>query len=524
MPDLILRAVVIGAIVTVAALLLERGLTHLRVGKRHAWTFALLATSLAPWLPRVTPARVEALSVLEMPTIVVNATSQAASRMPIDMIVLGWLLLSLVVVSGYGMAYVKLLLAKREWRRARIAQDDVFMSDRFGPAVFGFVVPRIVVPRWIENASADEQALIVLHEREHIRAGDQQQLLLSIVCTALLPWHPFVWWQARRLRFAIEADCDQRVLAAAPDRAQYASLLVKVGSRQSGLLLTPALAEHRNGLEARVRMLTNRLVRNRWKAAGLIVAGLVVAFVACEARLPNDPQEPMRVSLPRVQGDPPVMKNAGELVARHYPPTLRAAGIGGTVGMEVTVRTDGSKDNYALVKTSGHDALDRAAEKVVREMELLPMKVPAGQQPKDQTYSIFIEFSPKAETQRVPETEPAPWLREEVRPRYKTFLDSENPPYSRHPELLNRDEVMQSVERNYPPLLRSAGIEGKVMVQLLVGVEGTVLEAHRTGRRIHEALDSAALRVVRGMKFTPAQYKGEPVQVLIELPIEFKTK
>jgi hypothetical protein len=54
MVELMLRAVVIGALVTTAAMLLERGLAHLRMGRRHAWSFALMATALAPWLPRWT--------------------------------------------------------------------------------------------------------------------------------------------------------------------------------------------------------------------------------------------------------------------------------------------------------------------------------------------------------------------------------------------------------------------------------------------------------------------------------------
>ena len=50
--EFMLRSIVIGSIATVAALLFERGFAHLRIGTRFAWTFALLATLLLPWVPR----------------------------------------------------------------------------------------------------------------------------------------------------------------------------------------------------------------------------------------------------------------------------------------------------------------------------------------------------------------------------------------------------------------------------------------------------------------------------------------
>lgn len=407
MLELMLRAIVMGALVTVAALLLDRGLAHLRTGKRHAWTFALLATSVAPWLPRWTAARVEALPVLEMPTIVVNATSQAGSRVPVDLLVLAWMVSALSVLVMYAVAYVKLIRARRAWQPARIAQADVLMSEHFGPAVFGFIAPRIVVPRWIQDASRAEQALIVLHEREHIRAGDQLHLLLAIVSTVLMPWNPFIWLQARRLRFTIEADCDQRVLAAAPDRAEYASLLVNVGSRQSGLLLTPALAEHNNGLEARVIMVANKLIRSRWKAAGFMAAGVVVAFAACESRMPQEVTEQSaarvtEVPMKRTQGEVPVEEKEMESLPRKildrephftphtirpelanraevrralvnsYPALLRDAGIGGSVLAWLLVDESGKVIKTRIKESSGRTELDAAALKVAESMEFTP--------------------------------------------------------------------------------------------------------------------------------------------------------
>lgn len=442
MLELMLSFVGAGSLVTMAATLLERGLAHLRAGTRFAWTFALLATALVPFLPQFSSRTVDVVPVLEMPTLVVNATSAAGSRVPVNVLLIVWLVLSAAVLSAYATAYVRLWRAKRSWQPARIAQNDVFMSDGFGPAVFGFITPRIVVPRWIRDASVHDQALIVLHEREHIRAGDQLQLLLAIVSTVLMPWNPFTWWQSRRLRFTIEADCDQRVLAAAPDRARYASLLVNVGGRQAGLLLTPALAEHKNGLEARVNMLTHKLIRNRWKAAGLLVAGAVLAFAACESRMPQDPEQTAQA---RVQDD--YIK---------------------------------SNDNIS----------DEAAPTQFRKRGQVPARVVAD------TTSLPRKVDPDGEPHVTP--------------------------YTKMPQLSNRQEVSSLLASHYPPLLRHAGIAGRTIGWALVDERGRVLNTRVKESSGHAALDSAALKVLRRMEFVPAEHQGMRVPVWIALPIKFE--
>ena len=49
---------------------------------------------------------------------------------------------------------------------------------------------------------------------------------------ALFPWNPALWLIVKRLRLAIEIDCDARVLAGRrSDVRDYGMLLLTVGSR-----------------------------------------------------------------------------------------------------------------------------------------------------------------------------------------------------------------------------------------------------------------------------------------------------
>ncbi len=532
MLELMLRTVLVGVFATAAALLFERAFAHLRLGTRFAWTFALLATLVLPFVPQlITTNRVpDVVPVIAAPAIVVSATSTIESRFSINPIVAAWLGLSGAVLLAYIFAYVRLARARRRWVPAQVAQQNVFMSEQFGPAVFGFIAPRIVVPRWVGDTAREEQELIVLHEREHIRARDQLQLLLAIVATVLMPWNPLIWVHARRLRFAIEADCDQRVLAAAPDRARYASLLVNVGAKQMGLRLTPALAEHRNGLERRLHMLASKLIQNRWKAAGMMVMGAVLTVVACESRLPQEAaQEPEQAKVvERLRREAPKVLDKGEssltldersatIMTEAYPALLRDAGISGTVSLRVHVTDRGEVKDVEVSRSSGHDALDQAAVRMARRFAW-------GNPGKTRDYwaETSITFGKNLDAMKV---ELRPSLKEELRSLPRKVDPNDEPhftPYTQMPELRNREVVGAALVKSYPPLLRDAGIGGRVLTWVLIDENGHVVTTkvkESSGRR---ELDEAALQVAKEMEFKPAQNNGAPVSVWISLPIVFR--
>jgi TonB family protein len=94
-------------------------------------------------------------------------------------------------------------------------------------------------------------------------------------------------------------------------------------------------------------------------------------------------------------------------------------------------------------------------------------------------------------------------------------------PMTEMPSLTNRSEALQAVERNYPKLLRDAGIGGKVNVWILIGADGTIEKAQVQMSSGHAALDEAAVRAARVFQFSPARNQGKPVPVWISVPITF---
>ena len=75
----------------------------------------------------------------------------------------------------------------------------------------------------------------------------------------------------------------------------------------------------------------------------------------------------------------------------------------------------------------------------------------------------------------------------------------------------------------YPEEARSEGLEGTVMIKVLVGARGEVLDA-QVLRSVAPMLDAAALAAARELEFEPGKQRGIPVKAWMAIPYVFKLK
>jgi protein TonB len=77
----------------------------------------------------------------------------------------------------------------------------------------------------------------------------------------------------------------------------------------------------------------------------------------------------------------------------------------------------------------------------------------------------------------------------------------------------------------YPNLLRYAGIEGRVLVRAIIDSSGHAEPASvQVIASPHPGFNQAARNVVLGARFRHGRFRGRAVRVLIEFPVEFRTK
>ncbi|HYU08914.1 MAG TPA: M56 family metallopeptidase, partial [Gemmatimonadales bacterium] len=305
-----LYCVGIGLAFMVVGHAVERGLHLVGRPTRWAWIIALAgsyAIPVAAWLrPEAfatfavpVPAAVESSGRPSLSTTLTTSTIvHQPSRRPFSLTDLdtplrwGWGLASIALVLVLGVATTRLVSMQHRWRRAAVDGRHVLVSPNVGPAVVGVWSPRVVLPEWALQLPERERELMLVHEEQHVRAADPALIAMGFALVLLAPWNVALWWQWRRLRLAVEMDCDARVLSQGRSAPAYGELLFRVGRRRSPQMVgIAAFGEPASFLESRIRRMLGRTPKWRWAGA---VAALVVAtgamVGACETPRPVAPQ------------------------------------------------------------------------------------------------------------------------------------------------------------------------------------------------------------------------------------------
>lgn len=193
-----------------------------------------------------------------------------------------WFSGSLCLLIFYLVVSKFLQYQARQWQRVSLGKTVVLVTDCIGPAVVGFFRPQIVLPRWLLTSSPTTRDLVLAHEQSHIVERDPLMLLSALLLVALTPWNIPLWWQLRRLRFAIEVDCDARVLrTAGTDVVAYGETLLTIGQyHTTSPIGSMTLSEPKSQLERRIHIMIHGIYR---KVRLLIVGGVALSALLIAA-------------------------------------------------------------------------------------------------------------------------------------------------------------------------------------------------------------------------------------------------
>jgi beta-lactamase regulating signal transducer with metallopeptidase domain len=243
----------VSLLLAVGAALVARIASHFGHGRRFVWTVTMLVAAGAPVL---LPPRALSLPWRSSPPLsslgeraaapgtqgpALAASSAIADRSSVDWvalarrtdawIALAWAAWSSVLLLSLARAVAQLRRRSASWTTTDTEVGTVFVATADGPAVVGWLHPRIVVPSWALTEDAPARALILRHELEHLRSGDTRLLLLSELVRRVFPWNAVLWWMAYRLRLAVEMDCDARVVGESGTAHAYGRLLLALSER-----------------------------------------------------------------------------------------------------------------------------------------------------------------------------------------------------------------------------------------------------------------------------------------------------
>jgi len=384
-------AVAVSALFTIAAHALERVVVARGRPRRMLWAVAM--TLSVAW-PAVTGLRRftmnEALPVTVVPfTITVPGTEAIvpAARTPLrgeqidrGLLVL-WIALSALLLIRLGGGVATLRRAKRGWRREELDGMSVCVSPNVGPAVVGLRSMNVVLPEWILDLDAPLRALVLRHEQEHRSARDPYVLFGAAAAVCLMPWNPALWLQARRLRLAIELDCDARVLRAHPTPERYGLLMLTIAQRRgiAPTLFAPMLAEPATQLERRILEMrtTGRRIARWTVVGGTVLAGGAVTLAGSLRSAGATTMRAVRtvgseIAANRLPARREVRSQQGNPAPR-YPETLRAAGVEGSVVVEISTDENGIPDTSSMhVVATTHDLFAASVRQALAKWHLSP--------------------------------------------------------------------------------------------------------------------------------------------------------
>ncbi len=195
---------------------------------------ALAGAQAAYWLWLLVPVSVLAVLLPAPPqSVAIDVLSEAGAAhviVPAAGIAIGVLVWALGVVVMLAIAVRRQMAFIASLGALHPLPDGTYQSDAvMEPMLVGAWRPRVVLPADFDSRyTREERALVLAHERAHVRRGDSLANALAMLCLCLSWFNPLAYWAISRFRFDQELACDADVLAATGvGRRRYAVALLK---------------------------------------------------------------------------------------------------------------------------------------------------------------------------------------------------------------------------------------------------------------------------------------------------------
>ena len=180
-----------------------------------------------------------------------------------------WVIVTLSILLLLAVLYITTL---HELKDSTHLRENIYLSEKVtSPAVYGILRPKIILPTsWTDR----DLELILLHERTHIRRGDNLWRVLAFVVTAIHWFNPVAWLFLKLLLTDLELSCDDGVLAQIGEGRRKEYALSLLDSKAEGTVFASSFG----GAKIRTRI-ENILSYRKMKWISLVAfAGLTLAI------------------------------------------------------------------------------------------------------------------------------------------------------------------------------------------------------------------------------------------------------
>ena len=389
---------------------------------------------------------------------------------------------------------------------------------------------------WMNMIAVSEEDLeenrnaILTHERAHIKNCHSWDLLLAEVCIFFQWFNPAVWLLKQELQTIHEYEADEWVINNGIDAKTYQLLIIKkaVGAR----LYSIANSFNHSSLKKRITMMikkkSNPWARLKYLYVLPLAAVAVAAFARPEVSNQLDEISSVKVndlaSIVKADEVKSVEKSSEEEfllsgIVMEYPSHKVVAGASVIVRGTNNGTLTNEKGEFEIQVKKGDVlvvsfvGLQTQYLTVQSEVTKLGIHMKADVQPMEEI--VVVGYAPEEEKKQ-------PVAKEEVKQTEEEVIFQVVEQMPEFPGGMS--EAMKFLAKNikYPVTAQQAKIEGRVIVQFVVGKDGSISDVH-TVRSVSPELDAEAIRVVSMMpKWNPGKQRGKAVSVSYTMPIMFR--
>jgi TonB family protein len=401
----------------------------------------------------------------------------------------------------------------REYRLRRPVV--ILQSDH--PALlvtWGFVQPKVILPRTAQGWTADRIRVVLAHELAHIKRGDWLIQMVGEIARAGYWFNPVMWIACRRLRLESEQATDDVVLHAGINGSEYASHLLELArafSRHGAWLPAPAIARP-SSLERRVSAMLNSQINRapitRGARFGIVAALSALAIAVASAQgafstFSGTVFDPMNGYLPGVT----MTLTNTQSGAKHE---IRSDRTG---HFEFVGLPPGAYSLEAILPGFSvlRGTLDLTGRDVQRDVTL---KIGSLQE----TITVSASRSGAAPSPTSP-----PVARRPAPDKFAMMkqCSERTPTAGSMGGNLRQPTKLVDVKPRYPEQLAEAGTGGVLVFAARIGTDGTVTDLQATSST-NPDLELAAANAIRQWEFTPTLLNCVAVEVPMTITVSFK--
>jgi TonB family protein len=527
----VVKATIVWAVAICAATILRRA----SAASRHfVWATAILASLTLPLFSMLLPVwRSTTLTYAErwLPSqpAVAAQSSQSISPMIVDVvrvassafhagtwIIALWALGAGIVASRlvFGLLRTTLIARKSQalcdkaWiadvaeiansfhirRPVRLLQS----SDPAGmPLTWGLLYPTILLPLGITAWTSERRRIVLFHEFAHIARADWFLQICAELSRALYWFHPLAWTASAALRHESERACDDAVLNSGVSAEDYAGELLALARSlvNSPASVCPALAIARpTNLERRFAAMLNPSLDHRSSHRNKVltaIAALCFLLPLAAIRLPAQDVSVFTGTIYDASGA--VVPNATVILNDASSKSIGMSSSAGD-GRFTFKSVPAGEYEFKVMKLGFEIYRDPQLNLKASQARTLDVHLKVG------TISESVDVHAEGHAHDGA-----------AKPVSRVKIGGE----------IEASKLVTKVQPIYPESAKAAGIQGKVVLHAVIGMDGAPLSLQVVNADADPELARASIEAVSRWRYSPTLLNGQPIEVDTVVVVNF---